>query len=98
MLNDEQKIKSSRRLHLDVTKISIVNWHEEKSCNRLLILSQNTTGFSTTSCRKRIKRYDRVKNLQATSHLWVRMHFLLGFRVVLHVPFSFVIVLQQFVV
>ena len=47
--------------------------------------------------RKDVNRYDRPKKLQATSHLWVRMHMQPGFQVVPHVPFSFPVVVQQFV-
>ena len=31
--------------------------------------------------RKDVNRYDRPKKLQATSHLWVRMHMQFGFQV-----------------
>ena len=39
--------------------------------------------------RKKVNRYERAKKLQTASHLWVSMHMQFGFRVVLHLPFSF---------
>ena len=38
---------------------------------------------------KTSNRYDRPKNLQTDSRLWVGMHMHPGFEVVLHVPFFF---------
>ena len=39
--------------------------------------------------RKKVNRYERPKKLLAASHLWVRMHMLSVFQVLLHVPFFF---------
>ena len=45
--------------------------------------------------RKNVHRYDRLKKLQAASHLWVRMHMHVGFQAFLHVSFAFPDVLQE---
>ena len=39
--------------------------------------------------RKKVNRYKRPKKLFAVSHLWVRIHMLFVFQVLLHVPSFF---------